>query len=45
MLADAGFHVIERRTLAEMRELLAGREARPTLDSWAARDRSQEVEG
>ncbi|MBN2150017.1 MAG: hypothetical protein JW839_01095 [Candidatus Lokiarchaeota archaeon] len=45
MLADAGFHVIERRTLADIRAVLARSSARPTLDSWAAHDRSQEVEG
>ncbi|MEX2715086.1 MAG: hypothetical protein Q6370_002175 [Candidatus Sigynarchaeota archaeon] len=46
MLQDAGFRVIERRTLAEIRAVLAGQPGQPTLDAWAsAHDRSQEVEG
>nr|MDO8086987.1 hypothetical protein [Candidatus Sigynarchaeum springense] len=45
MLQDAGFHVIERRTLAEIRAVLAGRPGQPTLDAWAPHDPSQEVEG
>nr|MDO8088982.1 hypothetical protein [Candidatus Sigynarchaeum springense] len=45
MLGEAGFHVIERRTLAGIRAVLAGRPDHPTLDAWAPRDRSQEVEG
>jgi hypothetical protein len=43
MLAEAGFHVIERRTLAEIKALITGKASQPTLDSWAAQP--QEVEG
>jgi hypothetical protein len=35
MLAEAGFHVIERRTLAEIKAVLAGQsQARSSLDTW-----------
>jgi len=43
MLADAGFHVIERRTLAGIRAVLAGKSGQPALETWASNDRSQEV--
>ncbi len=45
MLTEAGFHVIEKRTLAEIKALIAGQpQAQPTLDSWGT-DAKQEVEG
>ncbi|NMC08139.1 MAG: hypothetical protein GYA24_23235 [Candidatus Lokiarchaeota archaeon] len=43
MLAEAGFKVIERRTLGEIAALLAGSKPAPTLDAWA--HQPQEVEG
>ena len=43
MLAEAGFHVIERRTLAEIRAVITGSGSQPTLDAWASPDRSQEA--
>jgi hypothetical protein len=45
MLQDAGFAVIERRTLAEIKAIIAGQpHAQPTLDSWGT-ETKQEVEG
>jgi hypothetical protein len=43
MLADAGFKVVEHRTLAEIHALLAGSKAQPSLDAWARQP--QKVEG
>ncbi|NMC08380.1 MAG: hypothetical protein GYA24_24445 [Candidatus Lokiarchaeota archaeon] len=43
MLAEAGFHVIERRTLAEIKALVEAKPTAATLDAWAPQP--QEVEG
>jgi hypothetical protein len=45
MLQDAGFKVIERRTLAEIKAVIAGQpQEQPSLDSWGT-GTEQEVEG